>query len=51
MGWEKMNIADKFQALGIMAAGWDVSRAEQNYQTLIKMGDGVEVPTLSLIHI
>ena len=27
-----------------MEAGWDVSRAEQNYQTLIKMGDGVEVP-------
>ncbi|MBL0089932.1 MAG: thiolase family protein [Ideonella sp.] len=44
IGCEKMNIADKLKALNIMEAGWDVARAEQNYQTLLKMGDGVEVP-------
>lgn len=44
IGCEKMNIADKLKALNMMEAGWDVARAEQNYQTLLKMGDGVEVP-------
>jgi acetyl-CoA acetyltransferase len=44
LGCEKMNIADKLKALNVMEAGWDVSRADQNYETLIKMGDGVEVP-------
>ena len=44
LGCEKMNIPDKLKALTVMEAGWDVSRAEQNYQMLIKMGDGVEVP-------
>ena len=44
LGCEKMNIADKFKALNVMEAGWDVARAEQNYEMLIKMGDGVEVP-------
>jgi acetyl-CoA acetyltransferase len=44
LGCEKMNIADKLKALNVMEAGWDVSRAEQNYETLIKMGEGVEVP-------
>ena len=44
IGCEKMNIPDKLKALGIMEAGWDVARAEQNYETLIKMGDGLLVP-------
>ena len=44
IGCEKMNIADKLKALTVMEAGWDVSRAEQNYEMLIKMGEGVEVP-------
>ena len=44
LGCEKMNIADKLKALGIMEAGWDVARAEENYKTLLKMGDGVEIP-------
>ena len=44
IGCEKMNIADKLKALNMMEAGWDVARADQNYQTLVKMGDGVEVP-------
>jgi acetyl-CoA acetyltransferase len=44
LGCEKMNIADRLKPIQIMEAGWDVSRAEQNYETLIKMGEGVEVP-------
>ena len=44
IGAEKMNIADKLKALSIFEAGWDISRAEQNYQTLVQMGEGVEVP-------
>jgi len=44
LGAEKMNIPDKMKAFSIFEAGWDVSRAEENYQTLVKMGEGVEVP-------
>jgi len=44
LGAEKMNIPDKAKAFSIFEGGWDVSRAEENYQTLVKMGDGVEVP-------
>ena len=44
IGSEKMNIPDKLKALSLFEAGWDVSRAEENFQTLERMGDGVEVP-------
>jgi acetyl-CoA acetyltransferase len=44
LGAEKMNIPDKLKAFSIFEAGWDVSRADENYQTLVKMGEGVEVP-------
>jgi acetyl-CoA acetyltransferase len=44
LGAEKMNIPDKVKAFSIFEGGWDVSRAEENYQTLVKMGEGVEVP-------
>jgi acetyl-CoA acetyltransferase len=44
LGTEKMNIPDRQRALAIMEGGWDVSRADQNHQTLMAMGDGVEVP-------
>ncbi|MDH4041537.1 MAG: thiolase family protein [Gammaproteobacteria bacterium] len=44
LGAEKMNIPDKARAFSIFEGGWDVSRAEENYQTLVKMGEGVEVP-------
>lgn len=44
LGVEKMNIADKAKAFAIFEGGWDVSRAEENFQTLVKMGEGVEVP-------
>ena len=41
---EKMNIPDKLKAFSIFEAGWDVSRAEENYATLIKMGEGITPP-------
>ncbi len=44
IGAEKMNIPDKAKAFSLFEAGWDVSRAEENYRTLVKMGEGVEVP-------
>ena len=44
LGAEKMNIPDKMKAFAIFEGGWDVSRAEENYQTLVKMGEGIEVP-------
>jgi acetyl-CoA acetyltransferase len=44
IGAEKMNIPDKAKAFGIFEAGWDITRAEENYQTLVKMGEGVVVP-------
>ena len=44
LGAEKMNIPDKARSFALFEAGWDVSRAEENYQTLVKMGEGVEVP-------
>lgn len=44
LGAEKMNIRDKMKAFQIFEGGWDVSRVEENYQTLMKMGQGVDVP-------
>ncbi len=44
LGAEKMNIPDKLKAFSIFEAGWDVARAEENYQTLAKMGEGVVPP-------
>ncbi|MDB6145597.1 MAG: thiolase [Pseudomonas sp.] len=44
LGAEKMNIPDKLKAFSIFDGGWDVSRVEENYQTLVKMGEGVDVP-------
>lgn len=44
LGAEKMNIPDKVKAFAIFEGGWDVSRAQENYQTLVRMGEGVEIP-------
>src|SRR5512143_528575 len=44
IGAEKMNIPDKAKAFAIFEGGWDVSRAEENYATLIRMGEGVTQP-------
>lgn len=44
IGAEKMNIPDKAKAFAIFEGGWDVSRAEENYRTLVRMGEGIEPP-------
>lgn len=44
LGVEKMNIPDKVKAMSIFEAGWDVTRAEQNFENLRRMGEGVEIP-------
>jgi acetyl-CoA acetyltransferase len=44
LGAEKMNIPDKAKAFALFEAGWDVSRAEENYATLKQMSAGVELP-------
>ena len=44
LGAEKMNIHDKAKAFALFDAGWDVSRVEENYATLVRMGDGVTPP-------
>lgn len=44
LGAEKMNVPDKTKAFALFEAGWDVSRAEENYATLIRMGDGILPP-------
>lgn len=44
IGAEKMNVPDKLKALSLFDAGWDVSRAQENYARLIQMGEGVPIP-------
>ncbi|MHB9801078.1 thiolase family protein [Pseudomonas sp. MT3] len=44
LGAEKMNIPDKAKAFAIFEGGWDVSRVEENYRTLVQMGEGVAIP-------
>lgn len=44
LGVEKMNVPDKAKAFAIFEGGWDVSRAEENYATLIRMGEGITPP-------
>lgn len=44
IGAEKMNVEDKLSVLKLMEAGWDVSRADENYAHLVKLGEGVVPP-------
>jgi acetyl-CoA acetyltransferase len=44
LGAEKMNVPDRVKAMALFEAGWDVTRAYENYQRLIEMGDGVAPP-------
>ncbi len=44
IGAEKMNIPDKAKAMDLFEAGWDVSRVDENFDTLRRMGDGIEIP-------
>jgi acetyl-CoA acetyltransferase len=44
LGAEKMNIPDKAKAMALFETGWDVSRADENFAFLSKLGDGVVPP-------
>ncbi len=44
LGAEKMNIPDKLRAMSLFEAGWDISRAEENYARLVQMGAGIVPP-------
>ena len=44
LGAEKMNVEDKLSVLKLMEAGWDVSRADENYARLVKLGEGIDPP-------
>ncbi|MFS8979461.1 thiolase family protein [Cupriavidus necator] len=44
LGAEKMNVADKSRSFALFDAGWDVSRVEENFATLAKLGEGIEPP-------
>lgn len=44
LGAEKMNVEDRLSVLKLMEGGWDVSRVEENYARLVKLGEGVAVP-------
>src|SRR5215469_9536089 len=44
LGAEKMNVPDKARAMALFEAGWDVSRAEENFAMLSRLGEGVAVP-------
>lgn len=44
LGAEKMVVRDKMKTLSLFEAGWDVSTAEENYATLVRMGEGIVVP-------
>lgn len=45
LGAEKMVIADKAKSFALFEAGWDVSTAEENYEALMKMGEGIIPPS------
>ncbi|QBQ98817.1 thiolase family protein [Paraburkholderia pallida] len=44
LGAEKMNVADKAKSFALFEAGWDVSRVEENFASLMKLGEGVHAP-------
>ncbi|MBR8207320.1 thiolase family protein [Burkholderia cenocepacia] len=44
LGAEKMNVADKAKSFALFDAGWDVSRVDENFATLARLGEGIEPP-------
>lgn len=44
LGVEKMNVPDKMRAMVLFEAGWDITRAEENYAQLMEMGEGITPP-------
>ncbi|TCW83904.1 thiolase [Burkholderia sp. SRS-46] len=45
IGAEKMNVPDKAKAFALFEGGWDVSRVDENFANLVKLGEGVEPPS------
>ncbi|MRV71970.1 thiolase family protein [Duganella sp. FT92W] len=44
LGAEKMVVADKAKSFALFEAGWDVSRVEENFKILARMGEGITPP-------
>ena len=44
LGAEKMNIPDKARSFAIFEGGWDVSRVDETYATLVRLGEGITPP-------
>jgi acetyl-CoA acetyltransferase len=44
IGAEKMNVPDKARTLSLFETGWDVSRAEESFARLTRLGEGVVIP-------
>ncbi|ALX14510.1 thiolase [Burkholderia cepacia JBK9] len=44
LGVEKMNVADKAKSFALFEAGWDVSRVDENFATLARLGEGIAPP-------
>jgi len=44
VGVEKMLYPDKAKVFSLFETGWDVHRAQENYDRLLELGRGVEVP-------
>jgi acetyl-CoA acetyltransferase len=44
IGAEKMNVPDKAKSFALFDGGWDVSRVEENFANLVKLGEGVAPP-------
>ncbi|ONS83171.1 thiolase family protein [Burkholderia cenocepacia] len=44
LGAEKMNVADKAKSFALFDAGWDVSRVDENFAMLARLGEGIEPP-------
>lgn len=44
VGAEKMNIEDRAKAMNIFESGWDLTTADANYELMMSLGEGVEIP-------
>ncbi len=44
IGAEKMNVPDKAKSFAGFEGGWDVSRIDENFANLVRLGEGVEPP-------
>jgi acetyl-CoA acetyltransferase len=44
LGAEKMNVPDKAKSFALFEAGWDVSRVDENFASLMRLGEGIEPP-------